>query len=183
MSTIIFLLIVVAETVIYTLIFIDMKHRSIRFDKIRYLQLSELGSKFSMSFSSHEVLGNKIMGLDGINKKLLVLEQTDGQSQSYIIDLDEAKAISVRKIYSSIKAGELKKRRIEAFLKTIQLQFEFGNGKEDIVLPFYESKIDSIYDLPGLERKIKNWQMILSKMTGIKNINSIKEKRELQMAD
>ncbi len=160
-----------------------MKHRSIRFDKIRYLQLSELGSKFSLSFSSHEVLGNKIMGLDGINRKLLVLEQTDGQSHSYIVDLDEAKAISVKKIYSSIKAGELKKRRIEKFLKTIQLQFEFGNGKEDIVLPFYESKIDNIYDLPGLERKIKNWQLILLKMMGIKNKPQIREKRELQMAD
>lgn len=182
MSTIIFLLIVVAETVIYTLIFFAMKHRNIRFDKIRYLQLSELGSKFSLSFSSHEVLGNKIMGLDGINKKLLILEQTDGQSHSYIIDLDEAKAITVKKIYSSIKAGELKKRRIEEFLKTIQLQFEFGNGKEDIVLPFYESKINNIYDLPGLERKIKNWQLILSKMIGIKNKNPIREKRELQMA-
>jgi len=183
MSTIIILLIIVAEMVIYRLIFIVMKHRSIRFDKIRYLQLSELGSKFSMSFSSHEVLGNKIMGLDGINRKLLVLEQTDGQSHSCIIDLDQAKAITVKKIYRSIKAGELKKRRIEEFLKTIQLQFEFGNGKEDIVLPFYESEIDNIYDLPGLERKIKNWQLILSKMTGTKNKKLIKEKTELQMAD
>jgi len=183
MSTIIFLLMVVAETSIYTLILIVMKHRSIGLDKIRYLQLSELGSKFNMSFSSHEVLGNKIMGLDGINKKLLILEQTNDQSHSYIIDLDEAKAITVKKIYSSIKAGELKKRRIEEFLKTIQLQFEFGNGKEDIVLPFYESEIDNSYDLPRLERKIKNWQMVLSKMTGIKNKKTIREKRQLQMAD
>lgn len=180
MSTIIFL---VAEMVSYTLIFIVMKHRSIRFNKNRYLQLSELGSKFNMSFSSHEVLGNKIMGLDGINKKLLVLEQTDGQNHSYIIDLDEVKAMSVKKIYSSIKAGELKKNRIEEFLKIIQLQFEFGNGKEDIVLPFYESEIDSIYDLPGLERKIMNWQLILSKMTSTKNMKLIKEKKELQTAD
>ena len=103
MSTIIFLLMVFAETSIYTLILIVMKHRSIGLDKIRYLQLSELGSKFNMSFSSHEVLGNKIMGLDGINKKLLILEQTNDRSHSYIIDLDEAKAITVKKIYSSIR--------------------------------------------------------------------------------
>ena len=98
----------------------------------------------------------------------MVLEQTDGQCHSYIIDLDEVKTITVKRIYSSIKAGELKKRRMEEFLKTIQLQFDFENGKEDIFLPFYESKIDNINDLPGLERKIKNWQMMLSKMTGIK---------------
>lgn len=160
-----------------------MIHKKTRFDKIGYLQLSELGSKFNMSFSSHQVLGNKIMGLDGISKKLLILEQIDNQARSYIIDLDEATAISVKKIYSSIKGGELKKRTIDEFLETILLQFEFGNGNEDVALPFYESKIDSIYDLPGLERKIKNWQMILSKMTGIKNKSPIKEKRELQMAD
>ena len=168
MSTIIFLLIVVAQTASYTQIFMVMKNRSVRTDKIMYLQLSELGSKFSMSFSSHEVLGNKIMGLDGIKKKIMVLEQTDGQCHSYIIDLDEVKTITVKRIYSSIKAGELKKRRMEEFLKTIQLQFDFENGKEDIFLPFYESKIDNINDLQGLERKIKNWQMMLSKMTGIK---------------
>jgi hypothetical protein len=50
-------------------------------------------------------------------------------------------------------------------------------------LPFYKSKIDNIYDLPALERKIKIWQMILSKMTGMKNKNPIRERRELQMAD
>ena len=91
-------MIVAAEMVIYIVIFIVMKKRSIRFDKIGSLQLSELGSKFSMSFSSHEVLRDKIMGLDGINKKLLVLEQNDGQSHFYIIDLVETKAISVKKI-------------------------------------------------------------------------------------
>ena len=160
-----------------------MKHRNISFDKIRYLQLSELGSKFSLSFSSHEVVGNKIIGLDGINRKLLVLEEADGRSNSYIIDLDEVRAISVKKIYNGIKAGELKKRRIEEFLKTIHLQFEFKNGNKDAAWPFYENEIDNIYDLRKLERKAKNWQMILSKMTCMQNKKLIKEKRELQLAD
>lgn len=63
------------------------------------------------------------------------------------------------------------------------LQLEFGNGKEDIVLPFYESKIDNIYDLPGLERQIKNWQMVLSKIMRTKNKKRITKKKELQLAD
>jgi hypothetical protein len=182
-STIIFLLIVVVEATICTLIFIVMKHRDVRFDKIKYLQLRELSSKFSMSFSSYEVLGNKIIGLDRINKKLLVLEEADGQSNSYIIDLNEVKVISVKKIYNGIKAGELKKRRVEEFLKTINLRFEFENGNKDRAWSFYESEINKIYDLPRLERKAKNWQMILSKMTGTQNKKLIKEKKQLQLAD
>ena len=160
-----------------------MKHRDIKLNKIKYFQLHELSSRFSMSFSSHEVIGNKIIGVDGINRKLLVLEEADGRSNSYIIDLDEVRAISVKKIYNGIKAGELKKRRIEEFLKTIHLQFEFKNGNKDTAWPFYENEIDNIYDLRKLERKAKNWQMILSKMTCMQNKKLIKEKRELQLAD
>jgi len=40
-------------------------------------------------------------------------------------------------------------------------------------LPFYEREIDNVQDLRGLERKIKNWQMILSKMAGLKMKNQL----------
>ena len=152
-----------------------MKHRRIAFDKIAYLQLSQLGSKFSLSFSSHDVLGNLIMGLDGIRRKLLILESASGFREPFIIHLDEAKSITVKKIYCGIQAGALKSRRIDEFLKSIQLQFEFGNGKENIVLPFYERKTDSISDIPALERKVKSWQMMLSKISGITNKIPMKE--------
>jgi len=52
-----------------------MKHRNKRFDKLSYLQLSKLGSIFNLSFSSQEILSNKIIGLDGIKRKLLVAEK------------------------------------------------------------------------------------------------------------
>lgn len=160
-----------------------MKHRDVRFDKNKYLHLRELSSKFNMPFSSYEVIGNKIISLDGINKKLLVLEEADGWSNSYTIDLNEVKVISVKKIYSDIKAGELRKRRIEEFLKTINLRFEFKNGNEDRTWSFYESEINKIYDLPRLERKVKNWQMALSKIAGSQNKKLNKEKRQLLFAD
>ena len=63
------------------------------------------------------------------------------------------------------------------------MQFEFKNGNKDTAWPFYENEIDNIYDLRKLERKAKNWQMILSKMTCMQNKKLIKEKRELQLAD
>jgi len=40
-------------------------------------RFSELGTIHNLSFSSQEVLNNSIIGLDGINRKILVLSQID----------------------------------------------------------------------------------------------------------
>jgi hypothetical protein len=88
---------------------------------------SEPDSKFSLSFFSQEVLGNKKKGLDGIHKKLAILEQADRQRHFYIVDPDKTKAITVTKVYSNIKEGELRKTRIQEFSDSHQLQSDFGN--------------------------------------------------------
>ena len=153
-----------------------MKHRNIWFEKINYLQLSNLGSKFNLSFSSHEMLSSKIIALDGIKRKLIVAERNNELGCPYIIELTKVAAITVKKIYNSIKAGELKTRRIEEFLESILLQFEFGNKKDPIVLPFYEGKINEIHDLPRLERRARSWQLMLSKLLPRKIKDLLKKK-------
>ena len=140
-----------------------MKHR-IKFDKINYSQLCKLGSKFNLSFSNYVALSNKIIGLDVLKRKLLVAEKNNGLFRPYFIELNKISVITVQKIYNSIKAGELKKRRIEEFLQSIRLQLEFENGENTIILPFYERSIDDIHNLHWLESKARNWQMMLSKM-------------------
>lgn len=128
--------------------------------------LSKLGSMFNLSFSSHELLGEKIFGVDGIKRKVLVVEEKNGSSSSYIIELDKVKSVSVKTVYDSIKPDDLRKKRLEEFLKTMQLQFEFEDGRDAVTLPFFENKKNSLADLPSLERKTKNWKMIFSKMSG-----------------
>jgi hypothetical protein len=158
----------------------NMKNNNTRAGN-KYLQLSELGSKFNLSFSSHLGLGNKIIALDGLKKKLLVVEIKNGSNHSYIIELDQVETISIKKTYSSIKPGELNKKGLRAFLKSIYLQFEYCNKNKKIVLPFYERETDGLRDLSTLERNAMNWQMILSKMTNTQNI-SLNEKRQLLSA-
>ena len=131
--------------------------------------LSRLGSMFNLSFSGHEMLDKKIFGVDGIKRKVLVVEENNGSNSSYIIELDKVKSISMKSVYDSIKPDELRKKRLEEFLKTIYLQFEFRDGRETIALPFFESQKNNIDDLPVLEKKTKNWKMIFSKMTGTQN--------------
>ncbi|MEO6347829.1 MAG: hypothetical protein ABIO60_07950 [Aquaticitalea sp.] len=143
-----------------------MKNRNSKFNKIKYSLLSKLGSVFNLSFSSHELLEEKIFGVDGIKRKILVVEEKDGSNSSYIIELDKVKSISVKTVYDSIKRNDLTDKRLNEFLKTMHLQFEFTDGRDAVALPFFENKKNNIEELPMLERKTKNWKMIFSKMCG-----------------
>jgi hypothetical protein len=143
-----------------------MKQVEARFAKSKYTQVSELGSRFNLSFTSQLVFGNKIIALDGVKRSLLVFETNKELNQAYVIELNKVAAITLKKIYGSIRPGELQKKRMEEFLKKIDLQFEYKGKNETIVLPFYDSETDDRRYLPKLERNAKNWQMILSKMTG-----------------
>jgi|SoiMethySBSTD1v2_1073268.scaffolds.fasta_scaffold389396_2 hypothetical protein len=156
-------MIVFAKQTICTQISIIMKHK-IKFDRFNYAQLRNLGSKFNLSFSSYIALGNKIIGLDVLKRKVLIAEKIDGLFRPYFIELNKVSVITVQKIYNSIKAGDLKKKKIGEFLQSIRLQLEFENGENTIVLPFYERTIDDIHNLQWLESKARNWQMMLSKM-------------------
>jgi hypothetical protein len=132
-------------------------------NKAKYLQLSELGSRYNLSFSSYLEFGNKIIALDGVKRSLLVLETRQGMNQPYIIELNKVVAVTVKRSYGSIGAGQLKGKRMEEFLKSIDLQFIYGKN-ETIVISFYDCEKDGLADLPKLERNANNWQMVLSKI-------------------
>jgi hypothetical protein len=52
-----------------------------------------------------------------ILKRLLIAQKKDVLNQSYIIALDEVKAISIKKVYNGIIAGALRKVELENILK------------------------------------------------------------------
>jgi hypothetical protein len=130
----------------------------------KFSLLSELGFKLDLSFSSQMSVGNKVIALDGIKKKLLVLDTSDETKQHFIIHLDRVKSIAVKKKYCSIKAGDLKRKEFEEFLETIFLHFEYREGSKTVDLHFYERGKNRFSDVVMLERNARNWQLILSKM-------------------
>jgi hypothetical protein len=154
-----------------------MKHIEARFAKSKYVQISELGSRFNLSFSSQLVLGNKLIALDGLKKCLLILETGAALTEPCLIDLHKVVAVAIKKSYRSINQGELKSKDIEEFVKRIELQFEFTNKEETIVLPFYDIETDEPRDRPTLARNAKNWQMILSRLAGSQT-GKIKKEQE-----
>ena len=164
MTIITVVLVVIVGYTICTLILIGMKSVDATFAKSKYVLLSELGSKFNLSFSSHLVLTNKLIALDGLKRMLLVLEANNELHQSFIIDLTKITSISLKKSYGSIGSGELRIKNFDEFLRTIDLQFDYRDKGDSVALAFYDSETDELRDLPRLERNAKHWQMILSKL-------------------
>ena len=54
-----------------------------------FRQLSNEGAKNGLTFCSQEMLENKVIGIDGIHRKILVLEQNKNKYNTSIISLDE----------------------------------------------------------------------------------------------
>lgn len=156
-----------------------MEKINTRSNKDKYQLLSELGSRFNLSFSSHLVVGKKFVALDGIKKILLVFEENYDLNPPYIIELTRVRAISLKQSYGKIAPGKLQYKPLGKFLKTIDLRFEYANPDQSVVLSFYDSERDDFRDLPRIGRNAKNWQMILSKMivpqkgNEIKNLNML----------
>jgi hypothetical protein len=147
-----------------TLVYINYKHLKAKKMK-QFLYLSEQGTKNDLSFSSQEMVGNKIIGLDGIKRKLLLLDETDGQTHLHTIDLGEIESCTIKKNYNGIYAGELKKRKIEEFINSIVLQFDFKNAsRKPIILPFYDKAVNNAWEIKELETKARGWQTMLSKL-------------------
>ena len=134
------------------------------FTKSKYLELSELGSKMNLSFSSHLAVGSKIIALDGLKRSLLILDTGSGAKRSCVIDLNNVAVITLKKSYGSINHGELKNKSMEEFLEGIELQFEFFGKNERIVLPFYDCNTDAQTDRLKLKKNAESWHQMLSKM-------------------
>ena len=124
----------------------------------------QTGSEHNLSFSSQEILKEAVIGLDGVNRKLLVLEQeADNTFTSFVIDLNEVKSCSVRKEYGTISYSDAKERKPEQYLQRITLHFLLCD-KPPVEVVFYKHFHDHIYEIAGLESKARHWEAILSKM-------------------
>ena len=171
MSTILVAVIVVGSVVIicFLLISIHNKHKREAMNNL-LKHFSQLGTENNLNFSSQEVLHNCILGLDGINRKILVVAKKDGFYSSFMIDLNEVKSCTVKKIYGTIKVGDLKNHKLDQYLEKMVLHFELI-GRPSVEIAFYKNHDNHIYEVQELEYKARHWEAILTKMhTPVKNI-------------
>lgn len=171
MSTFIVAAIIIGSVVgIFSLLIsIHNKHNREAMNKLlKYF--GQLAIENNLNFSSQEVLKNGILGLDGVQRKILVVQREDGFFGSFIINLHEVKNCTVKKIYGTINVGDLKKGKLEQYLEKIVLHFEMNNNSSAEII-FYKHVENHPLEANELEKKAKNWDAVLSKMQiPLKNI-------------
>lgn len=171
MSTLLIAAIIIGSiaAICFLLVSIHNKHKREAMNNL-LKNFHEAGTENGLSFSSQEVLKNSILGLDGVHRKILVVMQKDNFHSSSVINLNEVKNCSVKKIYGTLNSGDLKNNKTEPYLEKIVLHFEM-NGKPSSEIVFYQHFDNHIYETQELEQKAKHWEAILSKMqTPLKKI-------------
>src|SRR5688572_2735104 len=126
-------------------------------------KISKIGSTHQLSFSSQELLHNSVLGLDGVHRKILFVTSENENYRSVMIDLDTVKNCTVKKTYGKIKAGDLKKQRLDQYVESIDLHFDLLNDSTSDVR-FYQNLVNHTHEVALMEQKAKHWEAILSKM-------------------
>ena len=164
MSTLIIAAIIIGSIVGVCVLLVSIHNKEKRIAMNNILKyFNQIGAENGLSFSSNEFLKNSIMGLDGLNRKVLVVTIEDGYYGSIIIDLKQVKNCSVKKLYGTINGGVLKSQKLEKFLEKIVLHFEIYN-KPSVEMVFYTHFENHIYESVDMEKKARHWETILSKM-------------------
>ncbi len=164
MSTFLTAAIVIAGTmaIVWLLIIINKKNNR---NKTALLldTFNRQAAAQGISLSGQEILNDHIIGLDGLRQEVLVYNFDEAPIFTSIV-LDEVKECTVLKEFETVSYGSSKKIVEELELRYIFLQFKYKHKAPDFFIPFYNSRINSIYEKAPLEEKAKQWQLLLSKM-------------------
>jgi hypothetical protein len=129
-----------------------------------YKKLRKLAIQFNLAFSDCDLFGDIFFGLDLKRRKLLIADGIGNINWRYTIALADLKTIVVKKIYKSIRAGELGIRTVADFIHLIQVRLEFRDRRESIVLPIYGNKGTKIRSIQKMERRLARWYKMISQM-------------------
>lgn len=127
-------------------------------------KLSRAGADNHLTFCSQEILQNKVIGVDGIHRKIMILEKVKGGYQSSIISLDEVHDCQLVTNSGSITRGSLKKIVEENAAVSLALQFEFNNHTQPASIIFTNSINSSKKEFEFLKAKAQYWSAMFSKM-------------------
>ncbi len=129
-----------------------------------FFRLSQEGTANNLVFCSQEILNDKVIGIDGIHRKIMILEKIKKAYNCSIISLDEVQNCELIKNCGSLNVDNIKKFGIENNLHAIELQFEFKNHAQPASIIFYDSLINSKREFEFLKAKAEYWSVMFSKM-------------------
>lgn len=153
-------------TVLFTLAFLfdRLSKRKTRTLRRRFMAL---GAQQDLSFTTLEIMGNKVIGIDAHKGKLMYMEKQGTDFRESVVDLSQVNACRIAKQYGSI-----------SFLKAISLEFDVKNSPQTVALPFYRhGKTRTLKsEAPDLERKARSWESQL-----VKIISDMQGRRHLEV--
>jgi uncharacterized protein YpmB len=166
MSTIIIavILILIIISICLILVSINNKHRQKTTTEL-FTRSGKLGTENNLSFSKQEILENCLIGLDEIQRKLLIVKKIDEDKyDSLLLDLNEVKSCSKEKIYKKINIGTAKKEKFENHIEKIALAVDFIDNRQPVQISFFEPMSDHLLKMAELDQKAKDWETILNKI-------------------
>jgi hypothetical protein len=134
--------------------------------------LSKPGTAGKLIYNKKEVIGDYIFRLDRIRKHLMVSHAFDPLRLIFMTELNKIRSVSIKKIYRDIKSSHLRTKRLDDFLESVHLYFDFFEEMHSIHLPLFERNLSSGVNLPVLETRAKNWYKLLSGL--LRNQNGIR---------
>jgi len=160
--TIIFTLFIVTAVLFRSISFLSRRSRKKK--EGPFLQLSREGAANNLIFCSQEMLQNKVIGIDGIHRKILIVEKIKNKYNSSLISLNEVQNCKLITKYKTSEPGNATQSEGGKNLFAIELEFEFRNRAKTASIMFYDSLINSQRELLLLKAKAEYWSVMLSKM-------------------
>jgi hypothetical protein len=130
----------------------------------RFNKFNKLSRKLKLTTTKKDVLGNRLIGLDIMKKKLVYLRNYSKKINCIVVNLKNLESCSLKKQYDSIEAGGLKHKKLHEYLKSVCLELRFENNPKVMTLSFFEKQKDKLYHLPHLEAKAREWEKTLSSL-------------------
>lgn len=134
--------------------------------------INKVAKERKLYFSKFDEVGSKILAIDNTKMQLLYTDGLPGSSCLFV-DLNELQECKTRKQYEGINAGDLNKKKISDFLKSISLNLRFRNGASPVDLPLYESQDNYRGNVEQLELKAKKWTALISKLRRNPNLKPL----------
>ena len=133
-------------------------HRKI---KTRW-DLSSLAKKLNLTIARLEQLRHQFIGLDSINRKLLLIRTEKHKLDGFVVDLKNVQYCSVKKVYGSIPAGELQTKGLNDYLQSVSLRLELKSGGEPVAVHFYDSRYHTKKQRSSLEAAARKWEQFVA---------------------
>lgn len=125
-------------------------------------RFEEAAAAFNLSITKQEALGNRMIGIDERNNKLLFLEARGNKHDGYLIGLNEINDCVVAGAYGAIHENSLDGSSLECYVNRIALRLDYTNGANPTILTFYDKATNGESEMRELAEQAEAWQTSLS---------------------